>query len=326
MYKTVILQFFLNSITPEQQLIMVNWKVVLAFGAIYFIWGATYLAAYFGLDSIPPYLLSAFRFFSAGVILLGYSCRSSRRLPSWQSLKTNSIAGTLMLVGGSGSVLWAQQYIGTALAAILVSSLPVWFILLDKKQWRVYARQPLVIAGILLGFIGIVLLFGFTARQASVTGNADRRILAIIVLLLGCMLWTIGSLYVKYRPVPEPITTGAGVQLVAAGLVSGCISIAFGETANFSFSQVSSNAWIGLAYLTLLGSVIAYRSYVWLLTVRPAAQVGTFAYVNPVIAVILGALVAHEKIPPIQLIALVIILTSIMLINMPAYRSLKARN
>ncbi|ULQ53451.1 EamA family transporter [Flavihumibacter fluvii] len=302
---------------------MGNLKVLMAFAAIYFIWGATYLAAWFGLDSIPPYLLSALRFSLAGIILLVYGYTSNGSLPGIRSFKINGIAGSLMLVGGSGSVLWAQQYLGTALAAILVSSLPIWFIILDRQQWKVYRIQPLVIAGIILGFLGIILLFGFTAKQDPTTMTNDRQVLSIAVLLAGCVLWTIGSLFVTYRPVAEPISTGTGVQLLAGGLVSLLISIAFGETANFSFANVSVNAWLGLAYLILFGSVIAYLAYVWLLTVRPAAQVGTFAYVNPVVAVFLGAFVAHEKIPGIQVIALAIILVSILLVNLPNYQTLK---
>jgi drug/metabolite transporter (DMT)-like permease len=195
--------------------------------------------------------------------------------------------------------------------------------LIDKRQWSIYNRQPLVIAGILIGFIGIILLFGFTARKVPAEGSGDREIWSIIVLLAGCVLWTIGSLFVQYRPVPGPITTGAGIQLVAGGLVSLCVSLAFGEDQNFSFAAVTPGAWMGLTYLSLLGSVIGYLAYVWLLTVRPAAQVGTFAYVNPVIAVILGAVVAHENIPLIQILALLLILTSIFLINIPAYRTLR---
>lgn len=299
---------------------MGNLKVILAFAAIYVIWGATYLAAWFGLGSIPPYLMSGIRFLIAGLILLVYGWVSSGGIPGARSLKINSIAGVLMLVGGSGSVLWAQQYTGSALAAILVSSLPIWFIVLDRRQWSAYLKQPLVIAGTLLGFLGIILLFGFSENPPGQPGSYNKLMLSIGVLIVACMLWTIGSLFVKYNPVQEPIATGAGVQLVAAGLVSLVISNLAGEWPGFSFAQVSAKAWLGVGYLILLGSVVAYLAYVWLLTVRPAAQVGTFAYVNPVIAVILGALVAHEKIPAIQLVGLLIILTSILLINLKAYR------
>jgi drug/metabolite transporter (DMT)-like permease len=296
---------------------MRNVKLLLAFGTIYFIWGASFLAASFGLDSFPPYLLMVLRYMVAGWILLLYSYFSNGKLPGRRSFIVNSIAGVLILVGGSGSVLWAQQYIGSALAAILVSSLPVWFILLDRPQWPLYFRQISIIAGVVLGFAGILLLFGFNHRPIHAP-NA-HPVLSIVVLLLGCISFTIGTLFVKYRPVDEPVATNAGVQLVAAGFAALIISLSGGETAGFLFAAVTTKAWLALAYLTLFGSVAGYLSYVWLLGIQPAARVGTFAYVNPVIAVLLGAFVAHENIPAVQIIALLIILCSVLLVNLPGY-------
>jgi drug/metabolite transporter (DMT)-like permease len=298
---------------------MRNIKLLLAFGTIYFIWGASFLAASFGLDSFPPYLLMALRYTTAALILLLYSFFSTGKLPGRRSLTVNSIGGVLILVGGSGSVLWAQQFIGSALAAILVSSLPVWFILLDRRQWPLYFKQISIMAGVVLGFAGILLLFGFNHPSPKTPAANIHPVLSIAVLLAGCISFTIGTLFVKYRKVNEPVATNAGIQLLAAGIVALIISASNGEIAQFSLSAVTTKAWLALAYLSLFGSVAGYLSYVWLLSIQPAARVGTFAYVNPVVAVLLGAFVAHENIPTIQIIALLIILCSVLLVNLPDY-------
>lgn len=290
-------------------------KIFLAFTAIYLIWGSTYLAAYFGLGSIPPYLMSALRFTAAGMILLGLSFFKGYPLPPRKNILVNALGGIMMLVGGSGSVLWAQQYIPSGLAAILVSALPIWFVILDRKQWPLYFSNRLIILGVLLGFAGIILLFGSNAMDATQTKEGYMKSLGILVIIAGTIMWTIGSLYTKYNSPNQDVTVSASIQLLAAGLFSFCLSPFLDSLTSFSFAEVSLQAWLALFYLIIFGSVIGYLSYVFLLSVRPAAQVGTHAYVNPVIAVVLGIVFINENISLIQMIALVVILASVVLIN-----------
>ena len=295
-------------------------KVILAFAAVYLIWGSTYLAAQFGLATIPPYLMGALRFSIAGLILLSWSLLRQQPMPGKKAILVNSIGGILMLVGGSGSVLWSQQYLGSGLAAILVASLPIWFVLLDKKQWSYYFGDRRVIIGVIFGFVGILLLFGAGLRNGLAAGSGWMQVIGIGVILLGCIAWTIGSLYVKYKAVEADIATSAGIQLLAAGLFSLLPSFLTGEWNGFEWSQVSNGGWLALLYLTIPGSVIAFMSYIYLLAVRPAAQAGTYAYVNPVIAVLLGAVFAQETVSGWQVLGLVTILLSVLLINWSNYK------
>jgi drug/metabolite transporter (DMT)-like permease len=292
----------------------------LAFAAVYLIWGSTYLAAQFGLATIPPYLMGALRFSISGLILLSWSLLRKQPMPGKKAILVNSIGGILMLVGGSGSVLWSQQYLGSGLAAILVASLPIWFVLLDKKQWSYYFGDRRVIIGVIFGFVGILLLFGAGLRNGLAAGSGWMQVIGIGVILLGCIAWTIGSLYVKYKAVEADIATSAGIQLLAAGLFSLLPSFLTGEWNGFEWSQVSNGGWLALLYLTIPGSVIAFMSYIYLLAVRPAAQAGTYAYVNPVIAVLLGAVFAQETVSGWQVLGLVTILLSVLLINWSNYK------
>ena len=295
-------------------------KVILAFAAVYLIWGSTYLAAQFGLATIPPYLMGSMRFAIAGLLLLAWSFFSKKPMPGKRAIIVNSVGGILMLVGGSGSVLWSQQYLGSGLAAILVASLPIWFVLLDRKQWSYYFGDKRVIMGVILGFIGILLLFGAGVRNGLQAEKGWMQVIGIGVILLGCIAWAIGSLYVKYKAVQVDVATSAGIQLFSAGLFSLIPSFLTGEWNGFGWSQVSTGGWLSLLYLTIPGSVIAFMSYIYLLAVRPAAQAGTYAYVNPVIAVLLGVFFAHEKVSGWQVLGLITILLSVLMINWSNYK------
>lgn len=241
-------------------------------------------------------------------------------MPGKRAIIVNSVGGILMLVGGSGSVLWSQQYLGSGLAAILVASLPIWFVLLDRKQWSYYFGDKRVIMGVILGFIGILLLFGAGVRNGLQAEKGWMQVIGIGVILLGCIAWTIGSLYVKYKAVQVDVATSAGIQLFSAGLFSLIPSFMTGEWNGFEWSQVSTGGWLSLLYLTIPGSVIAFMSYIYLLAVRPAAQAGTYAYVNPVIAVLLGVLFAHETVSGWQVLGLITILLSVLMINWSNYK------
>lgn len=241
-------------------------------------------------------------------------------MPGKRAIIVNSVGGILMLVGGSGSVLWSQQYLGSGLAAILVASLPIWFVLLDRKQWPYYFGDKRVIMGVILGFIGILFLFGAGVRNGLQAEKGWMQVIGIGVILLGCIAWTIGSLYVKYKAVQVDVATSAGIQLFSAGLFSLFPSFLTGEWNGFEWSQVSTGGWLSLLYLTIPGSVIAFMSYIYLLSVRPAAQAGTYAYVNPVIAVLLGVIFAHETVSGWQVLGLITILLSVLMINWSNYK------
>lgn len=288
--------------------------VLAAFAAIYLIWGSTYVAILIGLQTIPPFMLSGMRFSIAGAILLLW-CLAKGERAAWQPAVQHAFAGVLMLAFGTGAVVWVEQYISSGLAATIVASMPFWFVLLDYKQWSFNFSNGLILAGVMLGFGGILYLFG-----GGDWGQLDAQLFAMLVLVGGCICWAAGSLYLKYRPASVSTTLGAGIQMLAAGLFSLLVSAQQGEMAQFSLQAVSPGSWAGLAYLIGFGSLVGYLSYVWLLRIRPAVQVGTYAYINPVVAVLLGWMLASEPFAWRQLAALGIILGGVLLINLPKYR------
>lgn len=293
--------------------------VVAAFAAIYLIWGSTYLAILFGLKTMPPFLMSGIRFSIAGAVLLAWRLGRGERLslrPTFQ----NAFAGVLMLFGGTGAVVWVEQHIASGLAAIVVASMPFWFVLLDYRQWAYNFSQKVVLGGIVIGFVGVLTLFA--ADSGSFSG---KTIFAMLVLLAGCISWAGGSLYLKYNTNTQSSMMNAGVQMLAAGVFSLMVGGLLGEAGEFSLSAVSLESWLGLTYLITFGSLLGYLSYVWLLSVRPVVQVGTYAYVNPVVAVMLGWMYANEPFSGRQLLALAVILAGVLLINLPKYKGLQIK-
>jgi len=300
----------------------IQWKIILAFSAIYIIWGSTYLAILFVIKDIPPFLMSGLRFLAAGIILYCWCLWKGEKLPGYSSIIKNSVCGILMLFGGTGAVAWSEQYISSGLAAVIVTTVPFWFILLDKKKWSFYFSNKLIIPGLLLGFAGVLLLIGFDTHLSPGNIDNNKTLMGIVVIIAGGIAWTAGSLLSKYKPTGDSLLMNASIQLIVAGFFSFIVSTFSGETRNFNFTTVQTGAWLAFLYLVIAGSLIAYLCYLWLLKVKPAAQVSSYVYVNPVVAVLLGALFAGEKITSVQVFALMIILSGVLLVNMPGYKTI----
>ena len=302
---------------------MQKWKIILAFVVIHLVWGTTYLAILFAIKDIPPFLMSGMRFLFAGIILYFFCLAKKELQPDFLSFSKNVFRGILMLVGGTVSVTWAEQYLPSSIAAIIVTAVPFWFILLDSKQWKFHFSDRILIIGLIIGFVGVVLLMNFANDVSSIAISSGKRIAGIFVIITGGIAWTSGSLISKYAPTGNSLLMNTAIQLLTAGFSCLCISIFSGEARHFSFPMVHVNAWIGLAYLATFGSILAYMCYLWLLKVRPAAQVSSYVYVNPVVAIILGAIIGKESITFLHIISLAIILFGVLLINLPKYRTEK---
>jgi len=302
-----------------------TWKIILAFAVIYFVWGTTYLAILFAIKDIPPLLMSALRFLLAGIILYVFCLSKKERQPDFSSLIKNTICGVLMLVGGTVSVTWVEQYLPSSTTAIIVTSVPFWFILLDRKHWSVNFSNRGLIPGLIIGFVGVMLLINSNHSESSSAIGSAKRILAIFVLLAGGIAWTSGSLISKYKPTGNSILMNSAVQLMVAGLFCLAFSIFSGESKNFSFRQVHISAWLSFGYLATFGSILTYICYLWLLKVRPAAQVSSYVYVNPVVAILFGALIGKESITWPHILSLAIILSGVLLINLPKYKIVRPK-
>lgn len=291
----------------------IDFKVLLAFGAVYIIWGTTYLAIVIGLQSVEPFLLASMRYIISGFLLLLY-CLIKRENIFRKFAINNILLGAVMLPLGQGILFWAEKHISSGLTAIFISTLPVWYIIADRRNWKNYFHSKLTLVSILLGIIGIAILFRSpSAAQEQHTGGIT--IIASLAVVLSCFCWAAGSLYFKYNHKTGSLFASIGWQLAGGTISCLLISLFTGELNTFSFSAVTTNSWLAVFYLAIAGSIIAFVSLYWLLARRPAAVVGTYAYVNPVIAVLLGYLFADESITAVQLIGMTIILIAAYLAN-----------
>ena len=308
-------------------------RVVIAFATVYIVWGSTYFFIRMSVQHIPPMLLGCMRFLIAGLLMLGYCVVTKEKVFVWSTMRPAIVSGLLLLFVGNGALIWSEQYLASSLAAILLASGPIWFVLLDKGKWKENFSSKETIMGLLVGFAGVILLFGerltrgFSAASAGTVGAAGGhwQLMALVVLLLGSISWAAGSLYAKYRSTGASNSVNAGWQMFAAGVAFIPASLIRGEISTFHWQDVTTLSWLSMFYLVTMGSLAGYSAFVWLLRVRSATQVSTHAYVNPVVAVLLGVFFADETMSPIQLLGLAIILISVLLINLAKYRAHSAQ-
>jgi len=295
--------------------------VIVAFATIFIVWGSTYFFILIALKGFPPMMLGALRFIIAGAIMLGWCLARGEKLFILNDIKHAAISGLLMLFIGTGVVIWVEQYLASALVAILVSANPLWFVLMDKSGWKENLTNKSTVTGVIFGFIGIVLLFKEKINSAFSGSNNYIEIGSMVLLMIGSLSWTAGSLYSKCRTTSGSNTVNVAWQITAAGIPFIPLSFLFGEPQRMQWQTISADVWFSLFYLVVFGSIAAYTAYVWLLQVRPATQVSTHAYVNPVVAVLLGVFFASENISFLQITGLVVILVSVLLINLAKYRN-----
>lgn len=287
--------------------------VIAAFAAVYIIWGSTYLGIKYAIDTIPPIMMACVRFFVAGSLLLIWCMLKGESLPNLKSLLWLSVSGILMLFVGNGSVAWIEQYLPSGLAAIIVATVPLWFVILDKSQWAYHFSNKLIIVGLLIGFAGVLVLF-WGKGAVAITGD-KMKLISFFILIVGTIGWTVGSLISKYKKTEGSTSVKVAVQMLSASAVAFFVSL-FAEKNQFDVHSVSAESLWGLIYLIVMGSLVAFMAYVWLLSVRPASVVGTYAYVNPIVAVFLGWLMVNEPMGAQQIIALAIILSGVVLVNL----------
>jgi drug/metabolite transporter (DMT)-like permease len=291
--------------------------LVAAFAAVYVCWGSTYLAIRYAIETMPSFMMAGARFFVAGWILLIWARLSPDydrpKLVHW---RTSFIVGTLLLLIGNGGVVFAERLIPSSLAALLVATEPFWIVLLSWL-WLGRGRPNLrVVFGLVMGFVGVALLIaGHNSAASSGGGFKSGQIIGAIAVIVSGMSWAAGSIYGLRAPTPKSAILTAGMQMVSGGTVLFVVSLILGEWRTFNIGAVSANSWFGLAYLTLFGSLIAFTAYSWLLKNARPAMVSTYAYVNPVIAVFLGWLIAGESFTGQMLIGAGVIVGSVVLIT-----------
>ena len=280
---------------------------------LYLVWGSTYLGIAIAVDTIPPFLMAATRFLIAGFVLVAWSAARERRslaLPSAREWRDSAIVGALLLGGGMGMVAFGEQTVPSGITALLIAMMPVWVAIIG----RIFLgeRLPrLAVLGIVVGFGGVAILIGPSALGGSGALNG----LGLAAIIASPISWASGSLFASHRAVlPSRPLLATGIQMVCGGLVLATMSVVSGELSGFRLEAVSSASVGALVYLTVVGSLVAFTAYGWLLRVAPLPLIATYAYVNPVVAVILGAVVRNEPIDPRTLVAGAVIVLAVALI------------
>ncbi|MGC3959726.1 MAG: EamA family transporter [Verrucomicrobiota bacterium] len=283
--------------------------VIAAFAAVYVIWGSTYLGIRYAVESIPPFLMAATRHLLAGVVLFSYARLRGAKAPTLAQWRDAAIAGTLMLVIGNGGVTWAEQMIPSGIAALLVALTPVWMVLIDWARPGGVRPRALVGLGLGIGIAGVVLL---ARKQMAGTGSAYGW--GVMALLAASICWALGSVFNRTARKPDSAFLGVSMQMIAGGGVLLAISVLQGEARKFSFANVTALSFWSWLYLAIAGSLVAYTAYVWLLHASTPARVATYAYVNPLIAVLLGCTLGREAFEPIIYLAGGLIIVAVVLV------------
>jgi drug/metabolite transporter (DMT)-like permease len=293
-------------------------KVLLAFSAIYLIWGSTFFFVQLGLKSFPPFLFSTLRLFIAGIALSVFCILRKEPFPSVADIKKHAVCGLIIFIGGIVAVVWAQQFISSSLASAIITT-PFWFIVLDKQQWRFYFSNKWILGGLVLGLAGVILLMSFKSGRAG-SGSEAMQMMAILIMTIGSGMWASGSLFLKYNPSTASVYVSTSIQLLSAGLVCLVVTYLSGEFSSFPVIAVQADAIFALFYLAIVSSLITFLAFIWLIKVQPPAIVSTYSYVNPLVATLLGWGFANEHISVIQLAALGTILVGVFFVNVPRYQ------
>ena len=286
-------------------------QILAAFASIYLIWGSTYLAIRYAVQTIPPFIMGGLRFVVSGVLLYAWARYRGAPRPTRLHWRNAIIAGGLLLLGGNGAVVWAEQFVPSGLTALLVSILPFWLVIIE---WiRPPRRRPhkAVIIGLIIGFIGIVVLVG----PGNIGGQGDVRPIGAVVLILGSLSWAIGSFFSRDADLPEGGLLTTGMEMLGGGALMLVVGALSGELAHFNIHDISRPSAIGLIYLITFGSLLGFTSYIWLLDKVSPARLGTYAYVNPVVAVILGWAIASERLSARTAVAAAIVICAVALIT-----------
>jgi drug/metabolite transporter (DMT)-like permease len=286
-------------------------QLVLAFAAIYLIWGSTYLGIRYAVETIPPLLMMGTRHLVAGILVYGWARRHGQPSPQPRHWWCASLAGALLFLGGHGVLAWAEQTIASGLAALLCATLPLWTVLLVWIQRSEGNLGGKVWWGILLGFAGVMLLVG----PAGFRSGESLNLLGACGAVFSALVWAVGTLYTRRARLPASTVLSAAMQMITGGALLLLGGAAMGEGARLHLPSVSLRSALALAYLIGFGSIVAFTAFTWLVAVSRPSLVSTYAYVNPVIAVLLGWALAGERVGIRIVIATLVIVASVMLVS-----------
>jgi drug/metabolite transporter (DMT)-like permease len=287
-------------------------QIVSAFAALYLIWGSTYLGILFAIQSIPPFLMAGARFFLAGLIMFAIARTQGPLRSTWAEWRTSIIVGACLLLGGNGGVTISEKFIESGLASLIVATVPIYITLLGWLFGMTPRPAPIVWAGLAGGFLGVAILLGPALRFSG--GGGTHPAIGMSILLVGSFLWSAGSLYSRTAKHATSPFLAAAQQMFCGGVLLMVVGLFIGEPRNFHASNITTLSLGAFAYLVLIGAIVGYTAYFWLLRHCDPAKVATYAYVNPIVAVLLGAWFAHETVTLRTLLAAALIIGSVALI------------
>ena len=288
-----------------------RWRVVAALGAVYVIWGSTYLAIRFAIETMPPFLMAGVRFFVAGGALYTWMRWRGAPPPTRAQWVSAAIVGALLLLLGNGGVVWAEQLMPSGITALLVGTVPLWMAVLNWARPGGTRPSLAVVVGLLFGFAGVALLIGPT----QLAGGSRVSLLGSAIVLVAAVCWASGSLYSRSGRLPSSPLMGTAMEMLAGGTLLLLAGSATGELAQVHLNTISTRSALGLAYLIVFGSLVGFTAYIWLLRAAPPAIASTYAYVNPIVAVLLGWALAGEPLTPRTLLAAAIIVAGVVVIT-----------
>jgi drug/metabolite transporter (DMT)-like permease len=288
-----------------------TWKTLLAFAIIYFVWGSTYLAISIGVREVPPFLLAAIRFSTAGLVLFLWSLARGERSPTARQWKSISLIAILIFVVDYGLLFWAEQRVPSGVAAVVVAIIPAFMTISEIVFLKTQKLTIRLAASLLIGLLGVAILMSRTLNLSGVPIDKYGAI-ALIIASIG---WSIASSLLRKLPLPASKVVSSASQMLAGGFFLAITAAALGEFHNFHPANVSREAWLSLLYLIIFGSIIAFTVYVWLIHHESPTKVSTYAYVNPVVAVLLGYFLANEPLGLRTILGSALILASVIVIT-----------
>lgn len=288
-----------------------RWKTLLAFGVIYFVWGSTYYAIRVGVHEVPPLLLAAMRFVIAGLALTAWMLARGERLPSRREWASVLLLSFLMFTLDYGLLFWVEQRVPSGLAAVMLATIPAFMALSEIALLGTQRFTPRLAMALAIGVAGVAVL---VSRSLSL-GGAPIEAAGAIALLIGAVTWSVASTLTRILPLPKSKGMASGTEMLAGGAMLLAGSALLGEWHGFHLSAVSMGAWIALAYLIVFGSIIGFTAYLWLIHHESPTRVGTYAYVNPVVAVVVGYFLGGEPLGTRTLVGTACVLASVVTIT-----------
>ncbi len=288
-----------------------RWKTLLAFAIIYLVWGSTFLAIRIGVHEVPPLLLAGMRFFAAGIILFAWMRATGTASPSGREWASATVLAVLIFLVDYGLVFWAEQRVPSGITAVMLATIPVFTALLEILILRTQKLTLRLGCALVVGLAGVAVL---VSRSVGF-GDAPIERSGAIALVVGAISWSLASVLSRKLRLPESKVMSSGAQMLVGGILLLLAAAIFGEFNGFHWRAVSSGAWLALAYLTVAGSIIAFTAYVWLIHHESPTKVGTYAYVNPVIAVVLGYFLGGEALGPRTILGTFLVLVSVVVIT-----------